>query len=93
MRARRTDASVGSFSISSTASGFATRAAQRRCTSGSRSRNGETSESFAARLLEHGVLVTPGSFLGPSGEGYVRFALVPTEEECIRAIEILEALL
>ena len=38
---------------------------------------GETSEGFAARLLEHGVLVAPGSFLGGSGEGYVRFALVP----------------
>ena len=43
---------------------------------------GETSESFATRLLEHGVLVAPGSFLGASGEGYVRFALVPTIEEC-----------
>jgi succinyldiaminopimelate transaminase len=54
---------------------------------------GETSEEFAARLLEHGVLVAPGSFLGPSGEGYVRFALVPTEEECERAVELLEVAL
>jgi len=53
---------------------------------------GETSESFAERLLDRGVLVTPGSFLGPSGEGYVRFALVPTEEECERAVELLELL-
>ncbi len=52
--------------------------------------NGATSEAFATRLLEHGVLVAPGSFLGPSGEGYVRFALVPTDEECRRAVEILE---
>ena len=51
---------------------------------------GETSEAFATRLLEHGVIVAPGSFLGASGEGYVRFALVPTEEECGRAVEILE---
>ena len=49
--------------------------------------------AFAARLLEHGVLVAPGSFLGPSGEGYVRYALVPTEEECERAVEILEEVL
>ncbi len=55
--------------------------------------DGDTSESFAARLLEHGVLVTPGSFLGRSGEGYVRFALVPTEEECALAIDILATLL
>ena len=54
---------------------------------------GETSESFAARLLDHGVLVAPGSFLGGSGEGYVRFALVPTDEECARAVEILDRVL
>jgi len=36
------------------------------------------------------VIVAPGSFLGASGEGYVRFALVPTEDECARAVEILE---
>jgi succinyldiaminopimelate transaminase len=52
--------------------------------------DGETSERFATRLLEQGVLVAPGSFLGASGEGYVRFALVPTFEECERAVEILE---
>ena len=51
---------------------------------------GETSEGFATRLLEHGVVVAPGAFLGNSGEGYVRFALVPTIEECRRAVEILE---
>lgn len=50
----------------------------------------ETSEQHAGRLLEHGVLVAPGSYLGPSGEGYVRYALVPTEEECARAVAILE---
>ena len=54
---------------------------------------GETSESHAARLLERGVLVTPGVYLGPSGEGYVRYALVPTEDECARAAEILEEVL
>jgi succinyldiaminopimelate transaminase len=51
---------------------------------------GETSEGFATRLLEHGILVAPGSFLGRSGEGYVRFALVPTDDECRRAVEIVE---
>ena len=55
--------------------------------------DGETSESFADRLLGHGVLVTPGSYLGPSGEGYARIALVPTEEECARGAAILERVL
>jgi succinyldiaminopimelate transaminase len=54
---------------------------------------GETSESHAASLLDHGILVTPGSYLGASGEGYVRYALVPTEDECARAAEILEDVL
>jgi succinyldiaminopimelate transaminase len=48
------------------------------------------SEAFAERLLEHGVVVSPGSFFGPSGEGYVRFALVPSIEECRRAASLLE---
>jgi succinyldiaminopimelate transaminase len=43
-------------------------------------------------LLERGVIVSPGSFFGPSGSGYVRFALVPTLEECGRAAEILRSL-
>jgi succinyldiaminopimelate transaminase len=51
---------------------------------------GDTSEAFATRLLEHGVVVAPGAFLGSSGERYVRFALVPTIDECRRAVEILE---
>jgi succinyldiaminopimelate transaminase len=50
---------------------------------------GETSEKFAARLLERGIVVAPGSYLGPSGEGFVRMALVPTLEECKRAAALL----
>jgi succinyldiaminopimelate transaminase len=55
--------------------------------------DGESSEAFAERLLEHGVLVTPGSYLGAAGEGYVRVALVPSEDECARAIAILDRIL
>lgn len=54
---------------------------------------GETSEDFACRLLEGGVVVSPGSYFGQSGEGYVRFALVPTLEQCQRAAKILEEML
>ena len=50
----------------------------------------EPSERFAARLLEHGVLVSPGRYFGPSGEGYFRLSLVPTLEDCRRAAAILE---
>jgi N-succinyldiaminopimelate aminotransferase len=53
----------------------------------------ETSEELASRLLEHGLIVSPGSFFGPAGEGYWRIALVPTEDECRRAATILERVL
>jgi succinyldiaminopimelate transaminase len=53
----------------------------------------ESSESFASRTLEQGVVVAPGSYFGPSGEGYARLALVPTLEECERAASILEEVL
>jgi acetylornithine aminotransferase len=55
--------------------------------------NGESSEVFATQLLEHGLIVSPGSFFGPTGEGYWRLALVPTEQECRRAADILEDVL
>ena len=50
----------------------------------------ESSEAFAERLLEHGVVVTPGSYLGAAGEGYVRLALVPDEAECAEAASLIE---
>jgi N-succinyldiaminopimelate aminotransferase len=50
-------------------------------------------EQFAERLLEHGLIVSHGTFFGPAGSGYCRFALVPTFPECLRAAEILEEVL
>jgi succinyldiaminopimelate transaminase len=54
---------------------------------------GGSSEEFARRLLGHGIVVAPGSFFGEAGEGYVRFALVPTQQECERAATILREVL
>jgi succinyldiaminopimelate transaminase len=54
---------------------------------------GGSAEAFSKRLLEHGIVSAPGSFFGPAGDGYVRFALVPTEAECVRAAEILRSVL
>lgn len=51
------------------------------------------SDDIAERLLEQGLIVSPGTFFGPAGEGYFRLALVPTEEECRRAATILERVL
>jgi acetylornithine aminotransferase len=54
---------------------------------------GGPSEAFCRRLLEHGIVAAPGSFFGAAGEGYARFALVPTQAQCERAAEILRAVL
>jgi len=54
---------------------------------------GEDSATFAGRLVEHGVVVSPGTFFGEAGEGYVRLALVPSLDACRRAAAILEEVL
>jgi succinyldiaminopimelate transaminase len=50
---------------------------------------GEDAESLAAELLSQGVVLTPGSYFGEAGEGFLRLALVPPLEVCERAAEIL----
>ena len=50
---------------------------------------GERADDLAARLLERGIGLAPGSFFGPAGEGFLRLALVPTLAECERAASLL----
>jgi succinyldiaminopimelate transaminase len=53
-----------------------------------------TSLDWSLQLLDAAdVIVAPGSFFGPEGEGYVRVALVPTFEECERAAKALDTVL
>jgi len=53
---------------------------------------GFTSLSFTKELIDRaGVVVTPGHAFGPSGEGYVRIALVQPEDTLRRAVEKLRA--
>ena len=48
----------------------------------------QDSEAFVTDLLDKtGVLVTPGSAFGPSGEGYVRMALVQSEDTMKKIVE------
>jgi aspartate/methionine/tyrosine aminotransferase len=55
---------------------------------------GGGSAAFAYDLLDRAdVVVAPGSFFGPEGEGYVRMAMVATEDETARAIARLDAVL
>ncbi len=54
---------------------------------------GQHADLVAARLLEGGIVLAPGSFFGEAGRGYLRLALVPTLAECERAAERFDALL
>ena len=52
----------------------------------------QDSEAFVADLLDKtGVLVTPGSAFGPSGEGYVRMALVQSEATMRKIVKAVAA--
>ena len=51
----------------------------------------ENSQQFVMELVEKaGVMVTPGSAFGPSGEGYVRLALVQDEEVIHEAVQAVK---
>jgi succinyldiaminopimelate transaminase len=45
------------------------------------------------RLLDGGVVVSPGRIFGAGGEGFIRLALVPTLDETREAVEVLKACL
>jgi aspartate/methionine/tyrosine aminotransferase len=46
--------------------------------------------AFAERLLERGLVVLPGGFMGPRGADFVRLALVAPLDKCRRAADILD---
>jgi acetylornithine aminotransferase len=48
---------------------------------------GHTSASYASRLLDEAIVVSPGTAFGAAGEGYVRVSLVPTLADIEEAIE------
>ena len=54
-----------------------------------------TSAHWAGRLMDKGVVVSPGTMFAmtEAGEGYLRIAMVPGLEECRRAIEIWRRLI
>ncbi len=55
---------------------------------------GRPSLEWALDLLDRGgLIVAPGSFFGPEGEGFVRIALVPGLEDCEKAAAVLDGLL
>ena len=48
--------------------------------------------AFVERLLRAGLVAMPGSWLGAGGEGFVRWALVPTLDQCREALARIEEL-
>jgi LL-diaminopimelate aminotransferase len=50
---------------------------------------GGDDEAYATRLLDAGIVVSPGRIFGVdgAGHGYIRLAMVPTLEQCKAAIE------
>jgi succinyldiaminopimelate transaminase len=53
---------------------------------------GAAGDAFFARLLEHGIVVSPGESFGQGGHGYFRVALVPPLEQIDRAIAVWETI-
>jgi LL-diaminopimelate aminotransferase len=47
-------------------------------------------QTFFARLLEQGIVVSPGESFGAGGEGYFRLALVPSLDQIEQAISAWE---
>ena len=54
---------------------------------------GMNSEEIALELLKDGVLCSPGSAFGPSGEGHLRFAYTISKEDILRGMDKVEATL
>lgn len=46
--------------------------------------------AMAERLLDGGIVVTPGRAFGPGGEGFIRLALVPTIEATHEAVKVVK---
>ncbi len=48
---------------------------------------GGGADAYAERCLEAGIVISPGGFFGDGGDGWFRIALVPSLEDCARALE------
>ena len=55
--------------------------------------DGMNSQEIAMELLKDGVLCSPGSAFGPSGEGHLRFAYTISQEDISRGMDKVETTL
>ena len=51
---------------------------------------GESGQDYALRLLEHGIVVSPGNMFSVANNGgeYIRLAMVPSLEECKTTVDL-----
>ncbi len=49
-----------------------------------------TAKELAMELLEEGVITTPGTAFGPTGEGHLRFSYANSTENIVKAMDIIE---
>ena len=54
---------------------------------------GMNSQDLAMELLKDGVLCSPGTAFGPSGEGHLRFAFTISQDDISRGMDKVEATL
>ncbi|TVR11930.1 MAG: succinyldiaminopimelate transaminase [Planctomycetota bacterium] len=50
--------------------------------------HGLDAATYAQRCLDRGIIISPGDFFGPGGEGFFRIALVPSLDDCQRALDV-----
>lgn len=53
---------------------------------------GGSGKHYADKLLEHGIIVSPGDFFGEGCEEYFRIALVPDLQSCAAAVKVWSSL-
>ena len=53
-----------------------------------RTPGGLTSDAYATRCLDVGLVISPGGFFGDGGDGWFRLALVPSLDDCRRALAL-----
>jgi succinyldiaminopimelate transaminase len=57
-----------------------------------KSPKGYNGTTYAEKLLEKGLVISPGEFFGKSSIDYYRIALVPSLSDCIDAIELWDSI-
>lgn len=47
----------------------------------------QNADAYAAKCLDRGIVISPGGFFGPGSDDFFRLALVPSLDDCAKALE------